>query len=109
MQPSGSVTRLDNGAVRGVPSALNREPGRLASNLKKVVIVHEVDLCDHSMSHYSPFRKEECRSTKVLAGKSNAQRSGGVLHTAAVIGYTGKMQSAIARLHIPIRQQLTIK
>lgn len=90
MKLSGSVIRLEDCIIIGIPSALNREPGRLARNLKKVVIVHEVDLLDRPMSHYSPIGKEQCRPTKVLAGKSNAQRSGGVLHTAAVIGYTRK-------------------
>lgn len=75
--------------TRDIPSALNSEPGGLACNLEKVMVVHELNLYGHLVSLYSSIGIEGHISTKVLAGKSKAQRSGGVLHTAAVIGYVG--------------------
>lgn len=75
--------------TREIPSALDSEPGGFPSDLKKVMVMHELDLYDHLVSHYSLILREKSIFTKVLAGKSKAQRSGGVLHTAAVIGYIG--------------------
>ncbi len=71
---------------RTIPAATKGEPFRFASDLKQMVVVHELDLGHKYPSAKMYAGAQRQMPTSVCAGKSRAHLSGGVLQMAAVIG-----------------------